>query len=235
MGAVNTTYTFTATDTVTSGKLNNIIDQTIMTDDAVFTGGTVEVAGGKLRVRSGSITSNEVGSGSVTTNAIVDLSVTTSKIADSTSTTTGVTTAKIADLAITPAKLAANSVETEKIKDANVTASKLSGAQTGNAPIFGVRAWGSVTSTGSILASGNIASVTNTGTGLYTVTFTTAVATADYALSLTTERISTTSGVAYQAEFSNKSTTGFNVRTIERSGTGDRVIKSWGFDFMVIK
>jgi hypothetical protein len=28
MGAVDTTYTFTATDTITSAKMNNIIDQT---------------------------------------------------------------------------------------------------------------------------------------------------------------------------------------------------------------
>jgi hypothetical protein len=80
MGAVNATYTFTATDTVTSGKLNNIIDQTIMTDDAVFTGGTVEVAGGKLKVRSGSITSNELASSSVTGDAIANGAVTPTKL-----------------------------------------------------------------------------------------------------------------------------------------------------------
>ena len=47
MGAVNTTYTFTATDTITSTKMNNIIDQTTMTSDAVFSGGTIEVVSGK--------------------------------------------------------------------------------------------------------------------------------------------------------------------------------------------
>jgi hypothetical protein len=79
MGAVNTTYTFTATDTITSTKMNNIIDQTTMTSDAVFTGGTIEVVSGKLRVASGKITSNEMGANSVTSNAILAGAVTQAK------------------------------------------------------------------------------------------------------------------------------------------------------------
>lgn len=64
MGAVNTTYTFTATDTITSSKMNNIIDQTTMTDEAI-SGTTLEVtSSGKLRVRAQGITSNEL-SGSI--------------------------------------------------------------------------------------------------------------------------------------------------------------------------
>jgi len=69
MGAVNTTYTFTATDTITSTKMNNIIDQTTMTGDAVI-GTTLEVANGKLKIRSQGITSNEMGSASVIQSAI---------------------------------------------------------------------------------------------------------------------------------------------------------------------
>ena len=71
MGAVDTTYTFTATDTITSTKMNNIIDQTTMTSDAII-GTTLEVASGKLKVRSQGITSNEMATGSVTSNAILD-------------------------------------------------------------------------------------------------------------------------------------------------------------------
>jgi hypothetical protein len=48
MGAVNTTYTFTATDTITSTKMNNIIDQTTITTDAII-GTTLDVASGKLK------------------------------------------------------------------------------------------------------------------------------------------------------------------------------------------
>ena len=71
MGAVDTTYTFTATDTITSTKMNNIIDQTTMTSDAII-GTTLEVASGKLKVRAQGITSNEMATGSVTSNAILD-------------------------------------------------------------------------------------------------------------------------------------------------------------------
>ena len=69
MGAVDTTYTFTATDTITSSKMNNIIDQTTMTSDAII-GTTLEVASGKLKVRSAGITTNEMGAASVTQSAL---------------------------------------------------------------------------------------------------------------------------------------------------------------------
>jgi hypothetical protein len=80
MGAVDTTYTFTATDTITSAKMNNIIDQTTITTDAII-GTTLDVASGKLKIRSSGITSNEMGSSSVTTSAIADGSVTPAKLA----------------------------------------------------------------------------------------------------------------------------------------------------------
>ena len=90
MGAVDTTYTFTATDTITSTKMNNIIDQTTMTGDAII-GTTLEVASGKLKVRAAGITSNEMANNSVVTASIADSNVTTAKIADS-----NVTQAKLA-------------------------------------------------------------------------------------------------------------------------------------------
>jgi hypothetical protein len=120
MGAVDTTYTFTATDTITSTKMNNIIDQTVITSDAI-TGTTLEVASGKLKIRSAGITSNELSTNAITTTAITDLNVTTGKIAD-----LAVTTGKIADLGVTTAKIADSNVTTVKIADANVTPSKLS-------------------------------------------------------------------------------------------------------------
>ena len=136
MGAVDTTNTFTATDVITSTKMNNIIDQTVMTSDAI-TGSTLQVvAPGKLQVAAGGITSNELANDAVTTAVIINNAVTTAKIADS-----NVTTAKIADNAVTTAKVSDANITTAKIADANVTAAKLDGAQTGTAPIYGVRAW----------------------------------------------------------------------------------------------
>lgn len=126
MGVVNTTYTFNSTDVITSGKMNNIIDETFFTSDAVD-GTTLEVPAGinKLRVRTGGITSNELAANSVTTNSISNLNVTTDKLAN---------------LSVTSAKLADNSVTESKIPDTSVVASKLNSGQTGTAPIIAARA-----------------------------------------------------------------------------------------------
>jgi microcystin-dependent protein len=70
MGVVNTTYTFTSTDTITSAKMNNIIDETTFTGDAIQ-GTTLQVVSpGKLAVSAGGITSNELASNSVTTEKL---------------------------------------------------------------------------------------------------------------------------------------------------------------------
>jgi hypothetical protein len=105
MGVVNTTYTFTSTDTITSAKMNNIIDETTFTGDAIQ-GTTLQVVSpGKLAVSAGGITSNELASNSVVTAKILDSNVTTAKILDS-----NVTTAKIADDAVTSDKIALGAI-----------------------------------------------------------------------------------------------------------------------------
>jgi hypothetical protein len=97
MGVVNTTYTFSGTDTITSSKLNNIIDDTTFTSDAIQ-GTTLQVVSpGKLAVNAGGVTSNELASNSVVTAKIADSNVTTAKIADD-----AVTSDKIALGAIIP-------------------------------------------------------------------------------------------------------------------------------------
>lgn len=93
---------------------------------------------------------------------------------DATTLTTGVVpTANIANAAVT----------TAKINDAAITPAKLSGAQSGSAPIYGARAWVNFNGTGTVAirASGNVSSITDNGTGDYTVNFTTAMPNADYA------------------------------------------------------
>lgn len=85
--------------------------------------------------------------------------------------------------ALTAGGLPDNSVLTADIADAQITAAKLDGAQSGSAPIFGARSWGNFNGTGTIAirAGGNFLSVTDNGTGLYRVNFTTAMADANYA------------------------------------------------------
>jgi hypothetical protein len=92
MGVLDTTYTFTATDVVTSAKLNNVIDQTTFTSSAIATGNnTLAVTtSGQLKVNSSGITANELGDNSVITAKILDGNVTTAKILDA-----NVTQAKI--------------------------------------------------------------------------------------------------------------------------------------------
>jgi len=65
MGVLDTTYTFTATDVVTSAKLNNVIDQTTFTATAI-TGTTLALLSGQLKVNTLGITSNELATNSVT-------------------------------------------------------------------------------------------------------------------------------------------------------------------------
>jgi len=89
MGAVNTTYTFLATDTITSTKMNNIIDETVITGDAI-SGTTLEVTGtGKLKIRAQGVSSNELATDAVTTTSI----------ASSSGASNGVTYAKIQHVA----------------------------------------------------------------------------------------------------------------------------------------
>jgi len=104
MGAIDTNYTFTATDVITSTKMNNILDQSTITATAVFNS-TLSIASGKLLVATGGVTSNELAANSVTTTAILDSNVTTAKILDA-----NVTTAKIADDAVTSDKIALGAI-----------------------------------------------------------------------------------------------------------------------------
>lgn len=104
-------------------------------------------------------------------NAVGDLSVSTAKIQ-----TGAITTDKIAD----------GAVVTIDIANGAITAEKLNGAQSGNAPIYAARAWVNFNGTGTVAirASGNVSSITDNGTGDYTVNFTTAMPDANYAYSV---------------------------------------------------
>jgi len=81
MGVLDTTYTFTATDIVTSAKLNNVIDQTTFTSSA-FSNTTLAInSSGQLRVNTSGITQLELADNSVITAKILDANVTQAKLA----------------------------------------------------------------------------------------------------------------------------------------------------------
>lgn len=79
-----------------------------------------------------------------------------------------------------------NVIGSSNIINGSITAPNLNGAQTGNPPIFGARAWckfnGTLTGTNVPTAGGNVANVTRNATGTYTVNFTPAMPDADYAV-----------------------------------------------------
>jgi hypothetical protein len=172
MGVVNTTKIFATNEVITSTLMNNIIDQTTFTNDAI-SGGTLTVTGaGQLKV--GAITSSELAADSVTANAIASGVITNVKI----SATAAISLSKLASealpvgITVATANILDANVTTAKILDANVTAPKLSGAQTGTAPIYGVRAWVNFDATqnadvaGTFSRSGTTVTITVTGHGL---------------------------------------------------------------------
>jgi len=125
MGVLDTTYTFTATDVVTSAKLNNVIDQTTFTSSA-FSNTTLAInSSGQLRVNTSGITQLELADNSVITAKIADANVTTAKIADA-----NVTTAKILDANVTQAKIGANVVGKGPAFRAKATINTSAGVQT---------------------------------------------------------------------------------------------------------
>ena len=167
MGAVDTTYTFTATDTITSSKMNNIIDQTTITTDAIF-GTTLEVASGKLKVRSLGITSNELGEGSVTSYAIVNGTI----VNDDINASANIAGSKLADNSTSGAKLADTSVDPIKLSQPLTLVASKSALGT-SVDFTGVPTWAkritvmlngvSTNGTNSVLIQLGAGSVTSTG------------------------------------------------------------------------
>jgi hypothetical protein len=163
--------------------LNNLVDSATFVSGSSGTtdNATLQVNGsGRLEVKT--IQTGNIANGAVTTVKIPDSNITTAKIADA-----NVTEAKIADANVTAVKIGASAVITDKIAAGAVTAPKLSGAQTGTAPIFGVRAWAKFAGQGSngacsVNASGNVTSVSRISSGTYEVVMTTAMQDVNYAI-----------------------------------------------------
>jgi hypothetical protein len=113
-----------------------------------------------------------------------------------------ITTEKVADGAITPAKLA----------DESITASKLNGVQSGDAPIYGIRAYAEIefgASTRTIQnGAQNIDTATKVNANNTDITFITPMSTSDYVVTATNSR-----GTALQLNLTilNRTTTGFRV------------------------
>lgn len=163
---------------------------------------------------------------SVTTAKIVDLNVTTAKLAANAVTTAkitdlNVTTGKLADNAVTTIKITDANVTTVKIADANITAAKLDGAQSGSAPIYAARAWVNFDGTGTVAirASGNVSSITDNGTGDYTVNFATAMQDANYGTSIAAEAVSNLNRFGYTSDLSVPTASAYRLMILQAGGS----------------
>jgi hypothetical protein len=240
MAILSKGQTFANADSITSTKLNNLVDAATFVAGSSGTtdNASLEVNGsGRLQVKDLGVTSAKLSTDAVTTGKILDDAVTQAKLADDSVGTAqiidnSITNALVADSAIDTAELADGAVETIKINDAAVTAPKLSGAQTGTAPVYGVRAWvafdanrnaaGTADTTNTtryLIASGNVTSVTKTATGKYTVLITTALPDANYSYFTAAQADSSNEPLVYRQNSGTKSTTQFQIETQTRSGS----------------
>jgi hypothetical protein len=120
-----------------------------------------------------------------------------------------------------------SSVITADIADAAITAAKLDGAQSGSAPIYGARAWVNFNGTGTVAirASGNVSSITDNGTGDYTVNFTTAMPDVNYSYFIQSQvSASLTTTNTYNPTTGTLSTTSIIVRTWSDNNVQDNAI-----------
>jgi len=208
-GVINTTYTFTSTDVITSDKMNNIVDESIFTSDAVISNCPLTVSSNKLTVKAGGITANEMATGSVVTASIVDSAVTTAKIAD-----TAITTAKITDLNVTTGKIATAAIGTKAELEAS-TASKLVAADLVKHSPPVAKAYGSFTiasSARTLTGSLNV-SVSRIDTNESQVTFLSSMSNNSYTVITQSTHSSSTDPGAIDGNpiIYNKTTTGFKI------------------------
>jgi hypothetical protein len=89
----------------------------------------------------------------------------------------------------------------------------------GTAPIYACRAWVNFNGTGTVAirASGNVSSITDNGTGDYTVNFTTALADADFIHSGSGGKLTTGSISDIDVSRVNSSASGIRVETVRGS------------------
>lgn len=167
MATVTKGRTFVSGETVTPAKLNDLVDNATVTSIV-----DADVSA------SAAIALSKLATGALPTAITV-------------------ASANLVDGTIVNADINASAaIAGSKLADGGITAAKLDGAQTGSAPIYGCRAWvnfngtRNATDTGAstnganvhIRASGNVASVLKNATGDYTITFTTAMPDANYAI-----------------------------------------------------
>jgi hypothetical protein len=118
----------------------------------------------------------------------------------------------------------------------NVAAARITDAlnASGSAPIYACRAWVNFDGTGTpaIRGSGNVSSITDNGTGDYTVNFTTAMPDANYVAVQTASALGISGGISGIQKFS--ATTSALRTTVYRTDTGALIDRD-GVDISIFR
>ena len=98
----------------------------------------------------------------------------------------------------------------------------------GTAPIYMCRAWVNFNGTGTVAirASGNVSSITDNGTGNYTVNFTTAMSDANYSVTALSSRDASTSNIITQIDGTTFTSSACRLRTFDLANGGQDALNA---------
>lgn len=98
----------------------------------------------------------------------------------------------------------------------------------GTAPIYMCRAWVNFNGTGTVAirSSGNVSSITDNGTGNYTVNFTTAMSDANYSVTALSSRDASTSNIITQIDGTTFTSSACRIRTFDLANGGQDALNA---------
>jgi hypothetical protein len=98
----------------------------------------------------------------------------------------------------------------------------------GSAPSYSARAWVNFNGTGTVAirASGNVSSITDNGTGNYTVNFTTAMSDANYSVTALSSRDASTSNIITQIDGTTFTSSACRIRTFDVANGGQDALNA---------
>jgi hypothetical protein len=139
-----------------------------------------------------------------------------------------VTTAKLSDSSVSLAKLTATGTKdaTTFLRGDNTfnapSVASLSTAS-GSAPSYSARAWVNFNGTGTVAinGNGNVSSITDNGTGDYTVNFTTAMSDTNYSVVATKQNTATNVSSGIAETTANRTTSSVRITTFENANLTD--------------
>lgn len=225
MAILNKGQTFSDGEQVTSAKLNTAVDGATFASGAVDDVST-QLSGGAIIVKDGGVGTAKITDNAVTSAKILDSNVTKGKIEDVANmkvlgNTSGASAAPQEVSILDEDDMASNSdtaIPTQQSVKAYVDDSSVI-KTSGTAPYYGCRAWGTYNGVSNTLnGNGNISSVSRTGTGYYTVYFSTSMPNSNYAVVIGSSAEGAT-GTAYNSNIKvyNKAVGSFQLE-VEGSG-----------------